>query len=164
VPSQSARHKLSVEVEVEDGELEAVAVALERVTSWLRAATRPEEWSTTALSTLDLLSRSGPLRVTDLVARERITQPGMTGLVTRLTRARLASRRADPTDGRATLVEITDAGRRYLRKRHEQRAAVLAEHLRNLPADQQRLLVSAVAPLDRLAGQPVSTSTSPERS
>jgi DNA-binding MarR family transcriptional regulator len=148
----------------EDLDLGAVAVALERVTSWVRRATRPEEWSTAALSTLDLLSRSGPLRVTDLVARERITQPGMTGLVTRLTRAGLASRRADPTDGRATLVEITEAGRSYLRNLHEQRAAVLAEHLRNLPADHQQRLVAAVEPLDRLAAKSISTSTSPERS
>src|SRR4051794_29960116 len=93
------------------GELDDLAVTLERTLSWVRRVVRPAEWSAIALSTLDALDRLGPLRVTELTARERITQPGMTGLVARLTSAGLAERRADPSDGRATLVALTDAGR-----------------------------------------------------
>src|SRR5680860_898613 len=58
--------------------------------------------SLTAGSTLGLLLRSGPLRLTALAEREAVSQPAMTGLV---------GRGADPSDGRAVLVELTAQGR-----------------------------------------------------
>ncbi len=140
---------------VPDAALVEVAVTLERTMSWLRRAVRPAEWNAAALSTLDVLDRSGPLRITDLVGYERITQPGMTGLVARLAAAGLVDRCAHPSDGRATLVEITAAGRDYLRSLHERRAAALTEHLRNLPADEQQTLVSATAALGSLSARPI---------
>lgn len=138
-----------------DDDLARVAETLERATSWLRRAVRPAEWSAIALSTLDALDRLGPLRVTDLVARERITQPGMTGLVARLEAAGLVTRRADPTDGRATLVTITPAGSDYMRALHRRRAETVADHLRLLPAAEQRSLARAAAALELLASQPL---------
>src|ERR1700727_1805740 len=64
--------------------LAEAAQALERVTSWLRRAIRPAEWNAVALSTLDAVARTGPHRISYLVSHERITQPGMTGIVDRL--------------------------------------------------------------------------------
>ncbi|HEU5008344.1 MAG TPA: MarR family transcriptional regulator [Jatrophihabitantaceae bacterium] len=138
-----------------EAELDAAAVALERTMSWLRRAVRPTEWSAVALSTLDALDREGPLRVTDLVARERITQPGMTGLVGRLADAGLVERNADPSDGRVTLVAITPAGRDYLRSIREQRAALVAAHLRALTPEEQQLLVNACRALQALSARPL---------
>ncbi len=122
---------------------------------WVRRAVRPSELNAAALSTLDALARSGPLRITDLVALERISQPGMTGLVARLAGAGLVDRSPDPTDGRATLVRLTDAGRDFLRSFHAERAAAVAEHLRELPADQQEALLGAMGALDALTARPV---------
>jgi DNA-binding MarR family transcriptional regulator len=136
-------------------ELADLASTLERALSWIRRALRPTEWSAVALSTLAAVDRLGPLRITDLVARERITQPGMTGLVARLEAAGLVQRRQDPTDGRATLVEVTPVGTAYLVSLHRQRAATLAEHLRRLDLEEQRLLVAAVGALHSLTDQPL---------
>ena len=91
-------------------ETDLTGQVLDRIGTWVRRVTPPAEWSSTALSSLDRLVRGGPLRVTDLSAAERISQPGMTGLVTRMETAGLVTRRPDPTDGRATLVFVTDAG------------------------------------------------------
>lgn len=137
-----------------DAEIAELSVALERLTSWLRRAVRPTEWSAVALSTLDALDRHGPQRVTDLVARERITQPGMTGLVARFEAAGLATRGSDPTDGRATLVEISAAGRDYLTELRRQRSAVVAEHLREIPVDARRRLAAATDAIVALASRP----------
>lgn len=134
-------------------DLEAAA-ALERATSWLRRAHPPGEWNAVALSTLDALDRLGPQRVTDLVAQERITQPGMTGVVARFVAAGLVERAPDPRDGRATLVSITDAGRAYVRAFHAARAATVAEHLAALPADARHALRAAAGALDLLAALP----------
>jgi DNA-binding MarR family transcriptional regulator len=135
--------------------LRDLATTLERTMRWVRRAVRPSELNAAALSTLDSLARSGPMRITDLVARERISQPGMTGLVGRLEAAGLVERGPDESDGRATLVTLTDAGREFLRTFHSERAAAVAEHLRELPAEQQRALLAAADALEALASRPI---------
>ncbi|GEL26252.1 hypothetical protein PSU4_52060 [Pseudonocardia sulfidoxydans NBRC 16205] len=132
-------------------ELARLAATLEQVSSWVRRSSPPAEWNLVALSTLDCLDRAGPLRVSDLVARESISQPGMTGLVARLHTAGLVTRAADPTDGRATLVSLTDAGRDYIRERHRMRADTVVTHLRTLSAADRHALLAAVPALGRLA-------------
>ncbi|MGD9987716.1 MarR family winged helix-turn-helix transcriptional regulator [Pseudonocardia sp.] len=141
-------------------ELTRLAATLEQVSSWVRRSSPPAEWNLVALSTLDSLDRSGPQRVSDLVARESISQPGMTGLVARLATAGLVTRSPDPTDGRATLVSLTDAGRDYIRERHRLRAETVVTHLRALSAAERRALLAAVPALGRLADQ--ATEPPPE--
>lgn len=85
--------------------------------------------SLTAGSTLRLLLRSGPLRLTALAEREAVSQPAMTGLVSRLQAAGLVVRQADPSDGRAVLVELTAAGEALVEDRRVRRAAALEDLL-----------------------------------
>lgn len=139
-----------------DPAIDELAEALERTLGWLRRNTPPDEWSAVALSTLDALDRHGPLRITDLVARERITQPGMTGLAARLENAGLVERRADPGDGRVTLVAITPAGREHMRAFHRGRAAAVAAHVRLLSARDQRALLAACGALKSLSAMPAT--------
>jgi DNA-binding MarR family transcriptional regulator len=113
-----------------------------------------------ALSALDAVDRRGPLRVTALVAQERITQPGMTSVIGRLADAGYVERHPDPADGRATLVTITPEGRAYIRGLHKQRADALAAHVRELSPDDQRALVAARAALEALAARPITTEES----
>jgi DNA-binding MarR family transcriptional regulator len=138
----------------ERGDVDAVAWALDRLGTWVRRVAPPSEWSTAALSSVDRLVRQGPMRVTDLVAAERITQPGMTGLVARLEAAGLVVRRSDPRDGRATLVSVTDAGIDYLDRLHQSRAAAIEERLEQLSPDHRRALVRAVFAMEALAELP----------
>src|ERR1700684_4205684 len=49
-------------------------------------------------------------RLTDLAARARMTRPAMAELVDDLERLGIVERRPDPSDGRAKLVCLTDAG------------------------------------------------------
>ncbi|HEY2793250.1 MAG TPA: MarR family transcriptional regulator [Micromonosporaceae bacterium] len=136
-------------------DLDLLAEALDRAASWLRRTARPTDWNSVAMSTLDAVERTGPLRVSDLVALEHITQPGMTGLIARLEAAGLVERGSDPSDGRATLVAITDTGRTYLREFHAKRAASIAAHLRTLPAAELEALLGASDALALLASQPI---------
>jgi DNA-binding MarR family transcriptional regulator len=135
------------------GELSGLAEALEQAASWVRRTMPRAEWSLTAATTLDTLGREGPQRVSELVAREAISQPGMTGLIARLAAAGLVERGPDPTDGRATLVSITPAGRDWLAQRHAQRAQRVAAQLRRLPEADRSALLAATAALTHLAAQ-----------
>jgi DNA-binding MarR family transcriptional regulator len=128
-----------------------LSVALERTASWLRRALRNSEWNAVALSTLDELARGGPRRVTELAALERTSQPGMTGILARLAAAGLVRRDPDPTDGRATLITVTEAGREHIAVRHDERARFLSEHIQTLSDDDRRALLGATRALAALA-------------
>ena len=138
-----------------------VSFVLERLHSWLRQATPAVEWNSVALSTLALLGRRGRLRITDLVAAARITQPGMTSLVARMATAGLVVKEADPADGRATLVSVTPAGHAYLEQIHERRAEVIAGHVRGLSPARLQSLIGALDALETLAAQPITPGAEP---
>jgi len=60
--------------------------------------------------TITLLRDHGPQRIGDLAALSRVTQPGMTRLVTQMADAGLLDRGVDASDSRATVVSVTPAG------------------------------------------------------
>jgi len=100
--------------------------------------------SLTAAMALDTLNREGPLRLTALAAAEGVSQPFMTELIQRLQRQGLATRVNDPEDGRAALVNITNAGRALLDARRRARPDRLAELLKAVsPEDEAALTLAA---------------------
>ena len=81
-------------------------------------------------------------------------------MVNRLEQDRYAERVPDPTDGRATLVRLTDTGRDFIaRQRRARTQALLAEVARLAPTD-QATLVAAVEALDHLMGAPARVGNS----
>ncbi|WP_073391298.1 MarR family winged helix-turn-helix transcriptional regulator [Jatrophihabitans endophyticus] len=130
-------------------DVRALAAGIERLTIWLRRQT-PTEVSSTTLTALDRLRREGPLRVSELAAREAMTQPGVTILVNRLSDAGHAERLPDPTDRRATLVRITAAGEDVLTRREAARAEVLRARLAELSDTDRTLLTAALPAIERL--------------
>jgi DNA-binding MarR family transcriptional regulator len=109
-----------------------------------------ESVSLTAGSTLGLLLRSGALRLTALAEREAVSQPAMTGLVSRLQAAGLVVRRADPSDGRAVLVELTVAGRALIEDRRARRAAEMEGLLDLLDPGERASFNAAIPAMRRL--------------
>ena len=106
--------------------------------------------SRTAAGTLSALDRYGPCRVSDLTRLEAVGQPAMTGLVQRLEATGLVSRTSDPSDRRATLVAITDAGRSALAERRRSQDALIAARLGRLSPDRLDALGHAVDALVEL--------------
>jgi DNA-binding MarR family transcriptional regulator len=106
--------------------------------------------SLTAASTLALLLRSGPLRLTALADQEAVSQPAMTGLVSRLQGAGLVARGADPDDGRVVLVELTAEGRALIQGRRARRAAAMDALLDLLDPDDRTRLDAAIPALRHL--------------
>jgi DNA-binding MarR family transcriptional regulator len=100
--------------------------------------------SLTAALALGRLNEEGPIRLTTLAAAEGISQPSMTQLIQRLQREGLATRINDPEDGRAALVQITNAGRALLNARRRDRRDRLAELLMALPPEDEATLTLAM--------------------
>ena len=133
--------------------------AFEEIVTWLRRTRATTDVSATALSLLDRLDSGGAHRVTDLAALEGITQPAATSLVNRLEGRGWAERTADPTDGRASRVTLTDAGRERLRQHREERSQRIAERLALLDAADRAALSAALPALRHLPAVPAARPT-----
>jgi DNA-binding MarR family transcriptional regulator len=132
----------------------ALTVDLERIMGLYRSLTAPDGLSLTAAATLAAIERFGPQRLTALAAREGVTQPAMTQLISRLEDAGLVRRESHPDDGRVVLVTITDEGRATLAQRRDTRAARLAVILARLSPEHLAALAAARPALDALASVP----------
>jgi DNA-binding MarR family transcriptional regulator len=140
-------------------DLAALGRAFEEIVTWLRRSRSTSDVSATALSVLDRLDSGGDHRVTDLAVLEGITQPAATTLVNRLEGLGWAARSADPSDGRASLVTITDDGRSRLHLHREERSLRIAERLALLPPEDQAALHGALPALRHLTAAPVARPT-----
>ena len=132
----------------------ALTVDLERIMGLYRSLAAPDGLSLTAAATLAGIERFGPQRLTALAAREGVTQPAMTQLISRLEDAGLVRRESHPDDGRVVLVSITDEGRAMLAHRRDTRATRLAVILAQLSPDHLAALGAARGALDALGNVP----------
>jgi len=94
----------------------------------------------------------GPMRISALAKRLDVVPRSATAVADELEAAGLVRRPPDPSDRRATLVEMTDAGRQVLAELRARRHAGMAELLGRLSGGEQaelaRLLGLLAAPED----------------
>ncbi|NIH77730.1 MarR family winged helix-turn-helix transcriptional regulator [Amycolatopsis viridis] len=120
----------------------------------VRRLTPQHRLTLTQGSVLSELVHGGPRRMSVLAELEGVRQPSMTDLVRRLERLGLVSRRSDPDDKRAVLIEATEAGTRYVTELVVAREEFLRERLTALdPAD--RDAIDAALPALRRLIDPV---------
>lgn len=145
-------------------EAKALDLAMEQFTAVFIRLASVEQMSLTTLGVLHTLAGSGPMRLSELTASERVTQPAMTQLVTRLERDGLAVRSPDPSDGRAVLVQLTPAGAKVVESRRKERIDRLAALTGQLDPHHQQALASslpALLEMARLAAQLSNGPTAP---
>ncbi|WAL69938.1 MarR family transcriptional regulator [Amycolatopsis cynarae] len=116
----------------------------------VRRLTPQHQLTLTQGSVLGELVRNGPRRMSVLAELEGVRQPSMTDLVRRLTRLGLVSRRTDPEDRRAVLIEATEAGRRYIDELVLAREEFLRERLGAMGAAQRAAIEAALPALRQL--------------
>ena len=132
----------------------ALAADLERIVGLFRSLSPASGLSMTAAATLASIERLGPQRLTVLAAREGVTQPAMTQLISRLEDSGLVRREASQEDGRVVLVVITDEGRAVLAQRRAVRTGKLAGIIARLGPEHRAALAVALPALDALASVP----------
>lgn len=113
------------------------------------AGTRPD-LTMAQISILLTLIDNGPIRMTELAARERVRTPTTTVAIRRLEKLGLVKRTRDQSDLRAVLVEVTGEGMLQYQEALEARRTRLAELLGRLTEDERADLVRALTPLERL--------------
>ena len=140
-----------------------LADLLTRLLRLVRRLATAGDLSLPAASVLAVLDRDGPQRLTDLASHERISQPAMTQLVTRLERDGFARRTADSGDRRVVVVDVTDAGRQVLHDRRDERADALRELLSRLQRADRDAIRAALPALGRLLEAAPTAPATPRR-
>ncbi|MCO5997053.1 MarR family winged helix-turn-helix transcriptional regulator [Actinoallomurus rhizosphaericola] len=138
-----------------------VVIAMHRLMRRLRRSGHGGAVHPTQLIVLALLTQYGPLRIGEIARRVPCSQPTATTAVAGLLAGGYVDRRADPTDGRATQVLITEAGGEILRSFARAQAEVLAGLMSAIPADQAKLLLSTAPVLGHLADLPAPPGDAP---
>ena len=128
-----------------------LSAAAERLAHYRHTRVVHGEATPSRLTALAILEAAGPLRISDLAARSAIGLPAMSRIVERLSQYGWAGRRPDPTDHRACLVSITEAGTELLDAMRRERAGRLAPGLAHLQPQQIAALLAALPALESLA-------------
>jgi len=105
----------------------------QRAKSMLNTGDLGAEFS--ALMLLFPLRLMGPMRVTDLAEVKQADPSTISRQAAQLVKAGLARREADPDDGRASRLAVTDAGRVACEKLHRTRQAMLSQALSEWPVE-----------------------------
>lgn len=105
--------------------------------------------SRTEVGVMRVLS-TGPRRITELACHERVTQPAITLLVNRMAERGWVQRVADPSDGRAVLVSLTEEGDQALAQLRAEYRELLHAEMTQLDDRDVDALARSVEILDQL--------------
>jgi DNA-binding MarR family transcriptional regulator len=98
-----------------------------------------------ALMLLFPLRFHGPMRVTDIAEIKQADASTISRQVAQLVKAGLARREADPGDGRASRVAVTETGLKACEQLHAARYALLSQILSDWPAERVATLAHLFA-------------------
>ncbi|MCU1578526.1 MAG: transcriptional regulator, MarR family [Rhodoglobus sp.] len=129
-----------------------LALSIGRLSRRLRAA--GGGLSHGLLSALATIGKQGPIRLADLAQRELVSAPSATRLVTELEARGLVSRAVDPADGRAFLIEATEAGIETIIQARSARAELVADLFGQLDRADAAALAAALPALEAMAAEP----------
>lgn len=154
-----ARRLASLDLQTRARELYEVLTRLGR--SWLfqdRDCICCYDVSVTQCHALRLLSERGPSTVNQLAAGLYLEKSTASRVLDSLERKGYVRRREHPEDGRATLVEATESGRKLLRKIEEELLFRYAQILADFSPEVARGAVRLLEKLCEAAGRRIDTS------
>lgn len=100
------------------------------------------------------IRKHGPLTLGELAEHERVAQPTISRVVTRLEADGLVERLSDADDGRLVRVIATAAGAKLLDAARSRKVAWIDDRLVQLTAEERRRILAALPALERLQALP----------
>ncbi|HWN34440.1 MAG TPA: MarR family transcriptional regulator [Pseudonocardia sp.] len=123
-----------------------------RLSRRLRSQRTDETVSLSQISAMATLHRCGPMTPSELAASERVRPPSMTRVIAALEETGWVSRRDHPTDGRQSIIELSQAGVELLTAEASAKERWLNKRLAELTDSERETLSRATEIIDRMAG------------
>jgi DNA-binding MarR family transcriptional regulator len=111
------------------------------------------------ISLLFNIGRNQPVSAGELATSEGVSPPSVTRSLNRLIELGYVSRVADPSDRRAALIRLTDAGIVEREAVLKSRELWLTEHLKRLTREELESLLSALPALEKLCDPELPTGS-----
>ena len=112
------------------------------------------ELSPTLIAALASIDRLGPLTPSELADVERVKRPTATRIAAALERDGLIVRATDPSDGRASLLSVSPAGRTLMKRLRKRKNAYLSKRLRSMGEEEIEVLEQAAGVLEQMLEEP----------
>ena len=142
--------KVGVIEAVEAWELSSqLRLLITRLNRTLREKAGVNQRSLTHTSVLIRLERNGSTFVTELARAEDMRQQSMSAIIADMEVAGLVRGTSDPSDGRRTIISLTDAGWSSIKLSRAERHDWLAHMIsKKFSAEENRRLITAIALLE----------------
>ena len=121
-------------------------LAIQRLARRIRSMQGDEDVTEGQRSVLFALSNNGPQTLGSLSEHERVTPPSMNRTVNALVAAGLVTRTTDTDDARKVKLDLSDAGRAFIKETRRRRDAWFTKRIAALTPEQRRVL-DEVAPI-----------------
>ena len=136
-------------VPVEESTAAALSQSIHRLSRRLRKHAQMD-LTASQMSVLTTVEKHGVLRLGELTRVEQVGKSTMTRLVAKLAEAGYLERLVDPSDGRGSLVSLTDHGAAALRAAAARQHAYLGRQLDALDAADREMLLAVAPALEKL--------------
>ena len=134
-----------------DGQIAArLRYVLVRMTRTLRREGN-SNLSPSQISALATLEEFGPVRISALATHESIDPSVATRVVATLEAQGLTQRQDDPEDKRASLIDLSDVGRKALDELWSERTIGLSARLERLTSNERQKVEAALPILEKMA-------------
>ncbi|NEK56856.1 MarR family transcriptional regulator [Geodermatophilus sabuli] len=153
--SAMARTELELDRLVTREDLTRLRMTLGRLGRVLRQQ-NDDGLSYALVSLLFAIARSEPVTAGELAISEGVSPPSVTRSLNRLRKLGYVNRESDPSDRRASLISLTEAGNRERAAILKTREIWLTEHLARLTAEDVTQLLAALPALERLCDPALS--------
>jgi DNA-binding MarR family transcriptional regulator len=105
------------------------------------------------LSALAVIAKQGPMRFAEVAQIEMVSAPSITRVIAELESRGLVDRAVDPEDGRAFLIEVTEAGMQAVLRARAARTEVVVGLLAALDKTEVDSIAAALPALERVIGE-----------
>jgi DNA-binding MarR family transcriptional regulator len=128
-----------------------IRLTVQRLARRIRSMQGDESVTEGQRSVLFALSNNGPQTLGSLSEHERVTPPSMNRTINALVEAELVTRVGALDDGRKVVIDLSDAGRRFIAETKRKRDAWFTQRLEGLTPQQRSIVDQAATILREIA-------------
>ncbi|MBQ4890298.1 MarR family transcriptional regulator [Shewanella sp. MMG014] len=122
----------------------------DKMSSWEQSVVKETGYSLAQTHTIEVLGNFGALRMNALAQKLGITTGTLTVQVDKLVKLGLMVRCADPKDGRATLLNLTEEGLAIHRQHHQLHVELMQDLTLEMSPSEAETLISAMQKMNKL--------------